>query len=70
MKDLANMFIVCFACGASFLMLLTWVSDVEWGFDKSPQTGICYETQDAFWGLGKSFAMSPVDDSFCEEALP
>lgn len=40
----------------------------DWWFTESPTTGICYELHDYPLGFGYGVGMSPVDDSYCEEA--
>jgi len=66
---------------AAFLILLAFLifiglniagtvmtgGEKKWVFRQSPQTDICYEVRQGFSGLGLYQAMSPVDDSYCEE---
>jgi len=51
-------------------LLGLWGLDVgrnEWTTRLSPETGICYEVRTTMMPLGIGAAISPVDDSFCED---
>ena len=63
--------------GIIFVWLFIWAfpscmmivaPDLRWSFKQSPQTGICYEVYEVPVIIDRSFTMSPVDDSYCEEA--
>ncbi len=66
MKELAawiiiGLFITMFVANLTFSY-----ADMEWGFVRSPETGICYELRSDIIGFGISQAMSPVADKYCE----
>lgn len=68
MKNMAEIFIV----GTFFLVLvmsfvMTAYEPSRWSTKRSPDTGICYEVRMDASFLSFSRAMSPVDDSFCED---
>jgi len=66
MKDLAALIIILlFLAGAGFTFFVPWP---DWTIEESPITGICYEVRSEGLPIGIAVAMSPVDDSYCEEA--
>lgn len=64
MKSLADVV----ALVAVVLVILSFIfSEPQWAFDRSPNTGICYEVEAAiFLPIGGMAGMSPVDDKYCE----
>ena len=50
--------------------VMTIFPDLRWSFEQSPNTGQCYETFEAPAAIGRSISISPVDDSYFEEAMP
>lgn len=54
-----------------FLVVVTfaWVGNPQyhWHFERSPNTGICYEAREDMFFVWWGRAMSPVDDSYCKE---
>ena len=66
MQDLAA-WVIIFAAGFSLLITIAVNSgDNEWGFFKSPESGVCYEVRTTLLGPWFGESMAPVDDKWCE----
>lgn len=50
------------------ILLISSDDGTRWKTKRSPETGICYELRVVIWPpFIATEAMSPVDDSYCEE---
>ena len=68
MKDLAVRLFLSVWILFVFIAIVNATTETEWSFRKSPQTGICYEARHSVIIFGWGYAMSQVDDKYCEEA--
>lgn len=67
MKDMAAFFIIStFFVILAMFMVMAIDESSRWTTQRSPDTGICYEVMAEAFLLSISSAMSPIDDSFCE----
>lgn len=73
MRDFATWIIVVAGVMTIALGALAAIDgdEMDWRLQRSPQTGICYESHRVPLALlGLSEAMSPVDSSYCDEEAP
>ena len=68
MKDVAAVLIILVGILTIFQLMSSSTDDYSrWVIYLSPNTDICYEARETSTPLGIGVAMSPVDDSFCED---
>ena len=64
MKEVAAWLIVWLVLLGGWFLILN--QGGEWSFERSPNSGICYEIRTEGWVIGMTQGMSPVDDKWCE----
>ena len=67
MKNIAAWIIVIILLWGMVFFTLTSLVGAAWKSTRSPITSICYEVRTMFWTPGIGQAMSPIDDSYCDQ---
>ena len=68
MRDVAAYLVIILAAAIIAVSISTVVQGGldYWEYDRSPQTGVCYERHGVIFGFWLSESMSPVTSTLCD----